>query len=181
MSKTGLITNKELQSMAVTLEAVKELRERTGLGILECKQALEETNGDVEKAAALLREKGIAVAGGRAQRETLQGVVDAYIHSNGRLGALVELNCETDFVARTEEFKNLAHELAIHIAASQPQYVSAEEIPADAEGDPAELSILQQPFVKDPGRTVQEVINDAIAKTGENIRVRRFVRFALGG
>jgi elongation factor Ts len=167
--------------MAVTTEAVKELRELTGLGVLDCKRALDETNGDVQKAAELLRERGLAVAGKKSERETLQGVVDAYIHSNNKLGAIVELNCETDFVARTEEFRSLAHELAIHIAASQPLYVSSDELPADAAGSPAEIVLLNQPFVKDPGRTVQDVINEAIAKTGENIKVRRFVRFALGG
>lgn len=167
--------------MAVTTEAVKELRELTGLGVLDCKRALDETNGDVQKAAELLRERGLAVAGKKSERETLQGVVDAYIHSNNKLGAIVELNCETDFVARTEEFRGLAHELAIHIAASQPLYVSSDEVPADADGSPAEIVLLNQPFVKDPGRTVQDVINEAIAKTGENIKVRRFVRFALGG
>ncbi len=167
--------------MAVTTEAVKELRELTGLGVLDCKKALDETNGDVEKAAALLREKGLAVAGNKSERATMQGVVDAYIHTTSRLGALVEINCETDFVARTEEFRNLAHDLAIHIAAAQPQYVSQDELPSDETGDPAELVLLLQPYVKDPSRTVQEIIHDAIAKTGENIKVRRFVRFALGG
>lgn len=166
--------------MAVSIEAVKELRERTGMGILECKQALEEAGGDLERAVTVLKERGVAVATKRAQRQANQGVVEAYIHSDGRLGAMVELNCETDFVARTEVFRALAHDLAMQVVASDPRYVSPEEMPADAEGDPRELCLLLQPFIRDAGRTVQEVINEAVAQTGENIRVGRFVRFALG-
>lgn len=166
--------------MTISIEAVRELRERTGMGILECKRALGEAGGDLEKAVAILKERGVSVAATRAQRQASQGVVGAYIHSDGRIGAMVELNCETDFVARTEVFKALAHDLAMQIAATAPRYLSPEEMPPGAEGDPKEVCLLFQPFIKDDGRTVQEVINEAVAQTGENIRVGRFVRFALG-
>lgn len=166
--------------MAVTVQAIKELRELTGVGMLDCKNALEEAEGDLEKAKQILRRRGIAVVEKRAGRETTQGLVDAYLHPDGRLGALVELNCETDFVARTEEFKALAHDLAMQVAATDPQYVSPEELPADSDGDPRDLCLLAQPFIKDANRSVQDLINDVIAKTGENIRVRRFQRFQLG-
>jgi len=166
--------------MAVSVQAVKELRELTGVGMLDCKNALEEAQGDLEKAKQILRRRGIAVAEKRAGRETAQGLVEAYIHPDGRLGALLELNCETDFVARTDEFKALAHDLAMQVAATEPQYVSPEELPPDSDGDPRDLCLLAQPFIKDANRSVQDLINDAIAKTGENIRVRRFQRFQLG-
>jgi len=166
--------------MAVSVQAVKELRELTGVGMLDCKNALEEAEGDLEKAKQILRRRGIAVAEKRAGRETIQGLVHAYIHPDGRLGALVELNCETDFVARTDEFKALAHDLAMQVAATEPKYVSPEELPPDSDGDPRDLCLLAQPFIKDANRSVQDLINDAIAKTGENIRVRRFQRFQLG-
>jgi len=166
--------------MAVTVEAIKELRELTGVGMLDCKNALEEANGDLEKAKQILRRRGIAVAEKRAGRETAQGLVEAYIHPDGRLGALVELNCETDFVARTDDFRTLAHDLAMQVAATEPRYVAPEELPSDSDGDPRDLCLLAQPFIKDPVRSVQDMINDSIAKTGENIRVRRFQRFQLG-
>ena len=166
--------------MAVSVQAIKELRELTGVGMLDCKNALEEADGDLDKAKQILRRRGIAVAEKRAGRETAQGLVQAYIHPDGRLGALVELNCETDFVARTDEFKALAHDLAMQVAATEPRYVSPEELPSDSDGDPRDLCLLAQPFIKDPNRSVQDLINDSIAKTGENIRVRRFQRFQLG-
>jgi elongation factor Ts len=166
--------------MAVTVQAIKELRELTGVGMLDCKTALEEAQGDLEKAKQILRRRGIAVAEKRAGRETIQGLVDSYLHPDGRLGALVELNCETDFVARTDEFKVLAHDLAMQVAATDPQYISPEELPADSDGDPRDLCLLAQPFIKDANRSVQDLINEVITKTGENIRVRRFQRFQLG-
>jgi elongation factor Ts len=166
--------------MAVSVQAIKELRELTGVGMLDCKNALEEADGDLDKAKQILRRRGIAVAEKRAGRETAEGLVEAYIHPDGRLGALVELNCETDFVARTDEFKALAHDLAMQVAATEPRYVSPEELPPDSDGDPRDLCLLAQPFIKDPNRSVQDLINDSIAKTGENIRVRRFQRFQLG-
>ena len=166
--------------MAVSTEAVKELRDLTGAGILDCKKALEEAGGEVEKAKETLRRRGIAIAEKKAAEETRQGLVESYVHADGRLGALVELNCQTDFVARTDEFQALAHDLAMQVAATDPQYVAPEELPAGSDGDPQQLCLLAQPFIRDPGRNVQDLINDVIAKTGENIRVRRFARFHLG-
>ena len=159
---------------------VKELRERTGAGIMECKKALEEAAGDLERAMTVLQERGMALAEKRMHRETAQGLVECYIHAGGRLGAMVEVNCETDFVARTDDFKRLARDLAMQVVASNPLSVSEEDLPSGAEGDPAELCLLRQPFIKDESRTVQEVVKEVIARTGENIRVRRFARFELG-
>lgn len=164
----------------VTASLVKELRQMTEAPIIECKRALEEADGRLETALAILRERGMAAAQKRAQREARQGAVDAYIHPDGRIGALVELNCETDFVARTDTFQTLLHDLALQVAATSPLYLSREELPADSDGDPKELCLLEQPFIKDPSRTIQDIIVEAIAKTGENIRVRRFARFELG-
>ncbi len=159
---------------------VKELRERTGAGVMECKKALEEASGDLERAMVVLQERGSALAEKRMHRETAQGLVECYIHAGGRLGAMVEVNCETDFVARTDDFKRLARDLAMQVVATNPLSVSEEDLPSGAEGDPAELCLLRQPFIKDESRTVQEVVKEVIARTGENIRVRRFARFELG-
>jgi elongation factor Ts len=166
--------------MAVSAETVKKLRDLTGAGMLDCKKALEETGGDLEKAKEILRQRGIAIAEKKAAQETRQGLVEAYIHADGRLGALVELNCQTDFVARTDGFRALAHDLAMQVAATNPQHIAPEELPAGSDGEPEELCLLVQPFIRDPSRTIQDLINDTIAKTGENIRVRRFARFHLG-
>ena len=159
---------------------VKELRERTGAAVMECKKALEEAGGDLERAVVVLQQRGIALAEKRMHRETAQGLVECYIHAGGRLGAMVEVNCETDFVARTDDFKRLARDLAMQIVASNPLSVSQDDLPSGAEGEPAELCLLHQPFIKDESRTVQEVVKEVIARTGENIRVRRFARFELG-
>jgi elongation factor Ts len=166
--------------MAVSADTVKKLRDLTGAGMLDCKKALEETGGDLEKAKEILRQRGIAIAEKKAAQETRQGLVEAYIHADGRLGALVELNCQTDFVARTDGFRALAHDLAMQVAATDPQHIAPEELPAGSDGEPEELCLLVQPFIRDPSRTIQDLINDTIAKTGENIRVRRFARFHLG-
>ncbi|MCS7207863.1 MAG: elongation factor Ts [Dehalococcoidia bacterium] len=147
---------------------------------MDCKKALEEARGDMEKAQAILRAKGAVSAAKLAHRETRQGLVDAYIHSGGRIGALVEVNCETDFVARTEVFQALAHDLAMQVAAMSPKYLSKEDMPPGETAPPSEVCLLHQPYIKDPTRTVQDRINEVIAKTGENVRVRRFARFALG-
>jgi elongation factor Ts len=168
----------------VTTDAVKALREETGAGIMDCRRALSEAAGDVTQAKAILRERGLAAAGKKAERETSQGLVEAYIHG-GRIGALVELNCETDFVARTDEFKNLAREIAMQVAAMNPRFLSREEAPAaEREGLSDEeieaQSLLSQPHIKDPSHTIQQLIVEAIHKTGENIRIRRFARFELG-
>ena len=166
--------------MAVSAETVKKLRDLTGAGMLDCKKALEETRGNLDKAKEILRKRGIAIAEKKAAQETRQGLVEAYIHPDGRLGALVELNCQTDFVARTDAFRALAHELAMQVAATDPQHIAPDELPAGSDGNPEELCLLTQPFIRDASRTIQDLINDTIAKTGENIRVRRFARFHLG-
>ncbi len=166
--------------MAVSAETVKKLRDLTGAGMLDCKKALEKTGGELDKAKEILRKRGIAIAEKKASQETRQGLVEAYIHPDGRLGALVELNCQTDFVARTDGFRALAHELAMQVAATDPQHIALDELPTGSDGNPEELCLLAQPFIRDPSRTIQDLINDTIAKTGENIRVRRFARFHLG-
>lgn len=166
--------------MEISSAAVKELRGRTGSGMLHCKNALLETGGDIEKAIEMLRRRGLATARKRGARAAGEGVIEAYVHHNGKLGALVELNCETDFVARTDEFKRLAYDLAMQVAATSPQYISDGEIPVDAALDPQEVCLLLQPSIKEPSQSVGEVITATIAKTGENIRVARFARFELG-
>ena len=193
----------------VTAELVKELRDRTGAGIMDCKKVLVETDGNIEKAIELLRERGIAKAAKKASRIAAEGLVEAYIHS-GRYGALVEVNSETDFVSKNEEFRTFVRDVAMHIVAANPKYVSRDEVPADVvesekeilkaqalnEGKPAaivdkmvegrinkffeEVCLLDQPFVKDQDKTVQEVLNEKIATIGENIVIRRFVRFERG-
>lgn len=196
--------------MAITMDMVKELREATGAGVLDCKRALDETGGDMEKAAVILRERGLAAAAKKAERAVLEGRVEAYIHPGSKLATLVEVNCETDFVARTEQFIDLCHDLAMQVAASDPRYVSREDIPeaviaaerseyrAQMAGDPKpdhiieriiegklgkfyeETVLLEQPFIKDENKTVQHLLTDAIAKLGENIVIRRFARFRIG-
>ncbi len=166
--------------MAVTTEQIKALREETGAGVMDAKRALEEANGDAARAREILREKGVAAAAKRADRETSNGVVESYIHAGGRIGVLVEINCETDFVANTDDFRSLARNIAMQIAAMNPAVVSPEDRTAVHEGSDEEVCLVKQPFIRDPGRTIGDLIHDAVAKTGENIRVRRFVRFELG-
>ena len=162
--------------MASTTELIKELRERTSAGVMDCKKALDESNGNVDKAEQILKEQGIASAAKKAGRDTDQGLIETYIHSGGRIGAMVEVNCETDFVARTKEFSDLAHDIAMQIAAMNPS--TLEENNTDVASDNS--SLLQQPFIKDPSKNIQELINETVGKLGENIRVRRFKRFSLG-
>lgn len=189
---------------------VKELRQKTGAGMLDCKKALEASNDDMEKAVELLREKGLASASKKADRVAAEGVVESYIHMGGKIGVLVEVNCETDFVAKTDDFKNMVRDIAMHIAATNPQFLSQEEVPADFiekekailtaqalnEGKPEkivekmvegrikkyyqEICLLEQPFVKDPDKTIQEMVNEKISKIGENIKIRRFTRYQMG-
>ena len=166
--------------MEITTADVKELRDMCGAGIMECRHALVETGGDKQKAADLLKERGCLKAAKKAERVTAQGIVESYIHTGGRIGAMVELNCETDFVARTDEYKRLAHDIAMQIAAMNPQYITSEEVPAGIEFEAEVACLLNQPFIKDPTRLVKDLIVDVIAKTGENIRVGRFVRFEIG-
>jgi len=196
--------------MEISSEQVKTLRERTGAGMMDCKKALIESNGDMEKAIDFLRKKGAATAEKRANRTTNQGVVEAYIHAGGRIGAMVELNCETDFVAKTDDFKTLAREITMQIAAMNPRYISREEVEKEvieheleiyrqqarnekkpeqvvekiAEGKLEkfyqEYCLLEQTYIKDAGKTIKDIINDLMAKTGEKITVRRFKRYHLG-
>lgn len=194
----------------ITADQVKELRERTGAGMMDCKKALTETAGNMEKAVDFLREKGLAAAAKKAGRVAAEGLVESYIHGGGRIGVLVEINCETDFVAKTEGFKALAKDIAMQIAAANPSYVSRDEVPAAIveherevlraqalnEGKPAhivekmidgrvekyykEVCLLEQAFIKDPDKTITQLITENIAKIGENIAIRRFIRFQLG-
>ena len=166
--------------MAVAVELVRTLREQTGAGILECKQALEASQGDLEKATQALRLKGFAQAAKRSDRTTNQGLVEAYIHAGGRLGALVELGCETDFVARTPEFKELAHNIAMQVVAMAPDYLDEADMEEGDTRPVAQVSLLQQPFIKDNSRAVGEMVQELAAKVGENVRVLRFTRLALG-
>jgi elongation factor Ts len=194
----------------ISAQMVKELRERTGAGMMDCKKALQDTNGDFEKAIEELRKKGIAKAAKREGREANQGVVESYIHAGSRLGVLVEINCETDFVANTDEMKNFARNVAMHIAASNPLAVKREDLNQElvakemnilkeqtlAEGKPAniidkivtgrmekffsEVALLEQVYVKDPDKTIKSLLTETIAKVGENVEIRRFARFAVG-
>ena len=196
--------------MAITTEQIKELREKTGAGILDCRKALENSNGDIQKAIDFLREKGLAMAAKRADRQASEGTLELYSHGNGRVGVILELNCETDFVARSEAFRALAHELALQIAASSPLWIKEEDIPAEViehetkiaeakareEKKPEaiipkiiegslnkfkdEFVLLRQVYIRDETLTVQKLINEKIVAIGENVVVRRFVRWALG-
>ncbi len=166
--------------MPISSEDVKKLRDLTGAGMLDCKKALDETDGDFEKAKDILRQKGFEAMAKRAERSTSEGVIAHYIHHNQRIGALVELNCESDFVARTEDFRKLAKQIALQVAGANPLYVSSEEMPNGAEGEPEAVVLLLQPFLQDESRTIQDLVSETISKTGENIRVRRFSRFELG-
>lgn len=168
------------ETLKISAEDVKTLRERTNAGVMECKRALEEAGGDLDRAVEVLRASGLGIAEKRAHRETSQGLVECYIHAGGRLAAMVEVNCETDFVARTDVFKTLVRDLAMQVVATSPLSVSEEDLPSGAEGDPSELCLLRQPFIKDDSRAVDDLVKEVIAQTGENIRVRRFARFELG-
>ena len=194
----------------ITAEMVKELRERTGAGMMDCKKALAETQGNMDKAIDFLREKGLAAAAKKAGRVAAEGVVESYIHGGGRIGVLVEINCVTDFVAKTDGFKALARDIAMQIAAANPLFVRREEVAEEVleherevlraqalnEGKPAnivekmvvgriekyykEICLMEQPFIKDPDKTITQIINESISKIGENISIRRFTRYQLG-
>ena len=166
--------------MEVTVEAIKALRDQTGAGIMDCKRALEQANGGLDEALSILQEKGAATVAKKASRATEEGLVESYIHSGGRMGAMVEVNCETDFVARTPEFKELAHDIAMQVVAMAPLYVDRSEVPEEEDHNPQETCLLQQTFIKDDAKTVQDLVNEAVAKLGENVRVRRFARFSMG-
>ncbi len=194
----------------ISANDVRDLRERTGAGMMDCKHALTEANGDVEKAIELLREKGLAAAVKKSGRIAAEGIVEAYIHMGGRIGVLLEVNCETDFVAKTPEYKAFVHDIAMHIAAANPTYVSEDEVKQEDidkekailtaqalnEGKPEkivekmvegriakfkkEICLLEQPFVKDPDKTIKDIVTEQVAKIGENISIRRFVRYEMG-
>jgi elongation factor Ts len=161
------------------MEAIKALREQTSAGIMECKRALQETNGDFEAAAEKLTERGYAIAKKKESRATGQGLIESYVHTGGRVGALVELNCESDFVARTPEFKELAHDIALQVTATGPSYLSSEDVPEGQEFEEGDCLLLQ-PFIKDPARKIQDIIAETVTKVRENIRIKRYVRFELG-
>ena len=170
----------------ITTEMVKTLREETDAGIMDCRRALEQADGDLQKAKAILREKGIASAGKKAERETKQGLVEAYIH-NGRVGALVEVNCETDFVARTDQFKQLARDIAMHVVGANPRFLTKDEITEEfrqkeqyTDKQLEAMTLMSQPYVRDESKTIEQLVKETIATTGENIRVSRFARFELG-
>jgi elongation factor Ts len=195
----------------ITSQMVKELRDKTNAGMMDCKKALSETNGDMEKAVDLLRQKGLAIAQKRADRATSQGVVESYIHSGSKLGVLVEVGCETDFVAKTDAFVAFARDIAMHIAASNPVAVTRDDVPAELvarereiykaqaleSGKPenivdkiitgkidkflADVCLMEQKFVKNPELSVQDLLNELIGKMGENISIKRFARFQIGG
>ena len=197
--------------MTITAQMVKELRDRTAAGMMDCKKALQETDGDIEKAIDVLRKKGLSQAAKRAGRETAEGLVISYLHAGGKIGVLLEVNCETDFVARTDEFQQLCQDVAMHIAAVDPKFVAREDVTsgdldkereiyrdqAIAGGKPenivdrivegkigkyySECVLLEQPFVKDPDQTVGALVTAQVATIGENIQIRRFARFQLGG
>lgn len=166
--------------MDISAEMIKGLREKSGAGVMNCRSALIEANGDIDRALQILKEKNLLQVEKKAARTTSQGLIESYVHAGGRIGVLIEINCETDFVARTEVFKDLVHNLAMQVAALSPICISKEQIPEGSDLDPQAASLLGQPYIRDTTLTVQDVINDAIAKTGENIKVRRFVRYELG-
>jgi elongation factor Ts len=166
--------------LKISLDLIKELREQSGAGIMQCRNALEKHEGNREKALEFLKEQGLLKAKAKAERTAAEGLVEAYIHTGGRVGAMVELNCETDFVARTDEFKELAHNLAMQVAAMNPQFVSEADIPKKVDVDPQAACLLLQPYIKDQELTIQDIITETIARVGENIKVSRFARFELG-
>ena len=166
--------------MRIPTAKVKELRNQSGAGVMDCRKALLEAGGDMEKALQILKEVGLLKAQRKAERSAPEGLVEAYIHCGGHIGAMVEVNCETDFVARTEELRELAHNLAMQIAAMPPQFISKDEVPEGSDIEPEAACLLLQPYIRDPNKTVRDVIVETIAKVGENIKINRFVRFELG-
>ncbi|MCK4368346.1 MAG: elongation factor Ts [Dehalococcoidales bacterium] len=166
--------------MKIPADKVKELREQSGAGIMQCRQALIECQGDIERALEFLKEQGLLKAKEKAERAVTQGLIEAYIHTGGRVGAMVELNCETDFAARTDEFKELAHQLAMQVAAMSPMFISEKEFSPETKEEPQTACLLLQAYIKDPDKSVQDIITETIAKVGENIKVSRFARFELG-
>jgi elongation factor Ts len=166
--------------MEVTTAQIKELREKSQAGVMDCRHALIETDGNIEKAIEYLKKQSLFKAQKKAERVVNQGIIEMYLHTGGRIGAMVELNCESDFVARTDVFKELAHNIAMQIAAQEPLCISQDKMPVNNDTPPEVACLLLQPFIKSPEMTIQDLINQAIAKTGENIKISRFARFELG-
>ncbi len=166
--------------MEISVTLIKELRDKTSAGVMECKRALQQSEGNLDRACNILREQGLARAEKKADRVASQGLVEAYVHGGGRIGSMVELNCETDFVAHTDEFKALIHDLALQVAATDPHFISSAEIPEGEKLNPEEVCLLSQPFIKDPSRRISDIVADVSAKMGEKVAVRRFARFELG-
>ena len=169
--------------MVYTAEDIKSLREETGCGVIDCKKALEESNGNRDKAKELLRKRGLEMALKKSDREAKEGRVESYIHNGSKIGVIVEVNCETDFVGRSQDFITFSKDVAMHIAAMSPRYIKKEDVPADVlakEPDVKQYCLLQQPFVKDASKSIQDYLNELVAKIGENIRVGRFVRYKVG-
>ena len=166
--------------MNITAAMVKELRNQSGAGIMQCRKALMESDGDNGKALEILKQQSLFKAAKKAERPTAEGLIEAYIHTAGRVGAMVELNCETDFVARTDEFKQLAHHMAMQVAAMNPKFITEEEYKPETEEEPQNACLLLQADIKEPDKTIKEIITETIARTGENIKVSRFIRFELG-
>jgi elongation factor Ts len=164
----------------ISTERIRELREKSGAGIMECRNALLEAEGHMEKALQILKQQNLTKVEKKKKRSAAQGLIECYVHAGGRIAAMVEVNCETDFVVRTNEFKELAHNLAMQVAAMNPQYLSPQEIPTGAEVDPKSTCLLPQPYIRDQNLTVQDLIDQTIAKIGENIKVSRFARFEVG-
>ena len=166
--------------MQISVDMIKALRERTSAGVMDSKRALEEAGGDLDRAEDILHELGVASAAKKADRQTSEGLVETYVHSGGRIGAMVEVNCETDFVARTPDFRELAHDIAMQVAAMSPQYVDETDVPEGETVDSEQSCLIQQPFIKDTTKTVGDLLTETVGKLGENIRIRRFSRFSLG-
>ena len=166
--------------MAGSIETIKLLREKSGAGVMDCKQALDEAKGDTETALKILYKKGISAASKKTSRAANEGLVESYVHNGGQIGAIVEINCETDFVARTPEFKALAHDISMQVAAMAPVYIDHTDVPEDEDSISDDSLLMHQTFIRDPSKTMQDLLSEAIGKLGENIVIRRFIRFSLG-
>ena len=166
--------------MEISLDKIKAVREQAGAGVIDAKKALEDSGGDIEKALDTLRDKGMDSAFKKGGRETGEGLIETYVHGGGKVGVMLEVNCETDFVARTDDFKELCHNLAMQIAAMSPIYINADEIPDDEKRSPEELALTSQAYIRDPAVSVSDLILEAAGKLGENVKIKRFSRFALG-
>jgi len=167
--------------LKVSTDDIRELREKSGAGVMECRNALVAAEGQIEKALEILRAQNLVKVEKKKSRTAAQGLVECYVHAGGRIGALIEINCETDFVARTDQFKELAHNVAMQVAAMEPECVSQDQLPAGSEADPKVACLMLQPYIRDQAITIQDLVNQAIAKLGENIKISRFARFEVGG